>query len=85
LWIDAGADPLPRKLVIAYKTEDEVPQYAVTIRKWNVKATLPDALFRFTPPDGATRVEVTAFGPAGRTATPSAGAAGDAPGATQEN
>mgnify|MGYP002388652789 CR=1 FL=1 len=33
LWIDAGADPLPRKLVIAYKTEDEVPQYAVTIRK----------------------------------------------------
>ncbi len=27
LWIDAGKDPLPRKLVITYKTEDEVPQY----------------------------------------------------------
>ena len=26
LWIDAGKDPLPRKLVITYKTEDEVPQ-----------------------------------------------------------
>ena len=26
VWIDAGPDPLPRKLVIAYKTEDEVPQ-----------------------------------------------------------
>ena len=26
IWIDAGRDPLPRKLVIAYKTEDEVPQ-----------------------------------------------------------
>jgi hypothetical protein len=84
LWIDAGADPLPRKLVIAYKTEDEVPQYAVTIRKWNVKATLPDALFRFTPPEGATRVEITAFGPGGRTVTPSGGV-GEAPGATQEN
>ena len=32
-----------------------------------MKATLPDGLFRFSPPEGATRVEVTAFGPAGRT------------------
>jgi hypothetical protein len=63
LWIDAGAEPLPRKLVIAYKTEDEVPQYAVTIRKWNLRANLPEALFRFAPPEGAQRVEVAAFGP----------------------
>lgn len=62
IWIDAGTEPLPRKLVITYKSEDEVPQYSVTIRKWNVQAKLPDALFRFTPPDGATRVEVVAFG-----------------------
>ena len=62
IWIDAGKDPLPRKLVIAYKTEDEVPQYSVTIRKWNLAATLPDALFRFQPPEGATRVDVMAFG-----------------------
>ena len=45
IWIDAGTDPLPRKLVITYKTEDEVPQYAVTIRKWNLQAKLPDTLF----------------------------------------
>jgi hypothetical protein len=38
-----------------------VPQYAVTIRKWNVKAELPDALFRFVPPEGAKRVEIAAF------------------------
>jgi hypothetical protein len=61
LWIDAGPDPLPRKLVIAYKTEDEVPQYSVTIHKWNVKADLPEALFQFTPPAGAKRVEIAAF------------------------
>jgi hypothetical protein len=66
LWIDAGADPLPRKLVISYKTEDEVPQYAVTIRTWNLAAKVPAALFRFTPPEGAARVEVVAF--AGRDA-----------------
>jgi hypothetical protein len=61
LWIDAGPDPLPRKLVISYKTEDEVPQYSVTIRKWNVAAQLPDALFRFSPPNGAKRVDVPAL------------------------
>jgi hypothetical protein len=70
LWIDAGADPLPRKLVITYKTEDEVPQYSVTIRKWNLAAQLPDGLFRFSPPGGARRVDVpalaSAYGDEGR-------------------
>jgi hypothetical protein len=65
IWIDAGTEPLPRKLVITYKTEDEVPQYSVTIRKWNLGAKLPDELFRFTPPDGATKVEVMALAPPG--------------------
>jgi hypothetical protein len=62
IWIDAGREPLPRKLVITYKTEDEVPQYAVTIRKWNLQAQLPDTLFAFSPPEGAKRIDVVAFG-----------------------
>lgn len=61
LWIDAGDEPLPRRLTIAYKTEDEVPQYAVTIRKWNLEASVPDELFRFEAPDGARRVEIPAL------------------------
>jgi hypothetical protein len=65
IWIDAGPEPLPRKLVISYKTEDEVPQYSVTIRKWNLEAKLPETLFRFAPPERAKRVEVAAFTRAG--------------------
>jgi hypothetical protein len=61
IWIDAGADPLPRKLVITYKAEDDVPQYSVTIRKWNLAAQVPDALFHFTPPEGAKRIDVPAL------------------------
>ncbi|MGH9336799.1 MAG: DUF2092 domain-containing protein, partial [Vicinamibacteria bacterium] len=57
LWIDAGEKPLPRKLVIAYKTEDEVPQYAVTMSKWNLNADVSDELFVFEPPEGAERIE----------------------------
>jgi hypothetical protein len=71
IWIDAGPEPLPRKLVIAYKAEDEVPQYSVTIRKWNLKATLPDELFRFEPPPGARKIELPTAPPAeGPDATP---------------
>ena len=72
IWIDAGEQALPRKLVITYKTEDEVPQYTVTIRKWNLDARLPDALFAFAPPEGATRVEVQAL--TGRAELPAGGA-----------
>ena len=57
---------MPRKLVIAYKTEDEVPQYAVTIRKWNLEARVPDELFRFEPPEGARRVEIPPSRPRAR-------------------
>jgi hypothetical protein len=69
IWIDAGPQPLPRKLVITYKTEAEVPQYSVTITSWNLSPRLPDSLFAFTPPQGATRVDVEAFAP--RTTSPS--------------
>lgn len=65
IWIDAGPQPLPRKLVITYKTEDEVPQYSVTFRKWNLNASVPEPLFRFAPPEGAKRVDVPAFAQAG--------------------
>jgi hypothetical protein len=61
IWIDAGPDPLPRKLTIAYKTEDEVPQYTVVIRTWDFKAAVPDSLFAFAHPATATRIEVPAM------------------------
>ena len=71
VWIDAGRDPLPRKLVIAYKTEDEVPRYSVTIRKWDLQAAAPEASFTFTPPASARRIEITAM-----TGAPTAGPTG---------
>jgi len=64
LWIDAGDQPVPCKLVIAYKNEAAVPQYAVTFRKWNLKADVPDSLFEFVKPEGATRMELPAPPPA---------------------
>jgi hypothetical protein len=55
IWIDAGRDPLPRKLVIAYKTEDEVPQCAVTIRTWTFGRLARRLLVQPPPARGASR------------------------------
>jgi hypothetical protein len=78
LWIDAGDDPLPRKLVIAYKAEDEVPQYSVTIPKWNLAADVPEELFHFEPPEGAVRVDIPAFVGAGADLAAEAATSGEA-------
>lgn len=63
IWIDAGEKPLPRKLVISYVEEPGEPQYAATIRKWNLEPQFPAELFRFEAPEGAERVEPGALRP----------------------
>lgn len=58
LWIDAGDEPLPRKLLITYVDEPGSPQYSATIRRWTLKPAFTDELFRFEAPEGATRIEL---------------------------
>jgi hypothetical protein len=61
IWIDAGADPLPRKFVITYVREPGEPQYSAVLRKWNLSPTFPEGLFSFEAPPGAERVEFSEF------------------------
>ena len=35
-----------------------MPQYQVTIRKWNLAAQVPEEMFQFQPPPGARKVEL---------------------------
>lgn len=56
IWIDAGSQPLPRKLVITYTQQPDQPQYVATIDEWNLTPTVSDQLFQFTPPDNAQSV-----------------------------
>jgi hypothetical protein len=58
LWIEDGPKPLVRKLVITYKQEDTDPQYTAIFTDWDLKARLPDKSFVFTPPKGASGIEV---------------------------
>ena len=60
LWVAQGQQPLPRRLVITYKHADGRPQFWAQLSDWNLAPEVPDALFVFTPPKGATKI---AFSP----------------------
>jgi len=57
IWITAGSKPLPRKIVITNRGDEARPQ-SVSLIDWNLKPTFTSAVFKFTPPKGATAVEI---------------------------
>ena len=57
-WIDHGAKPLIRKIVITYKKIPGEPQLSARLSEWDVKPSLSDTLFQFSKPEGARRIQV---------------------------
>jgi hypothetical protein len=57
IWIKAGRQPLPRKIVITNRGDDARPQ-SMSVIDWNLKPAFGDKSFSFTPPRGSTRVEL---------------------------
>lgn len=63
IWIEAGSQALPRKLVITYKALPGEPQFIAFLDNWNLAPTLAADLFRFTPPAGAKQIELSPVPP----------------------
>lgn len=61
IWIDAGDQPLPRKLVINYVDEPGEPQYSATIKRWSLEPKLPEGLFTFEAPEGSQKVDASSM------------------------
>jgi hypothetical protein len=57
IWVEDGAQPVPRKVVITYKDSPGYPNYTAFLSKWNLKADAPDSSFTFTPPAGAKQID----------------------------
>jgi hypothetical protein len=57
IWITTGGKPLPRKVVITSRADEARPQ-SVSLIDWNLKPTFKDSTFAFTPPKGASKVEI---------------------------
>lgn len=61
IWLEAGKNPIPRKLVITSKTMNSAPQYTVRIKGWKTGVEpAPDA-FAFVPPAGANKLSPDAL------------------------
>jgi hypothetical protein len=63
IWIEDSAWHLPRKFIVTYKGEKGWPQYTAHFSDWNRRASLPDAVFEFRPPDIARKIRFLKDGP----------------------
>jgi hypothetical protein len=61
LWVEVGANPIPRKFVITSKAVGGSPQYTLVIKDWKTDAPADDVSFAFKPPEGASKVELDAL------------------------
>jgi len=61
LWVEVGARPIPRKMVITSKTVNSAPQYTVRVESWTTDFEPAADAFAFTPPAGATRLDPNAL------------------------
>ncbi len=57
IWVERGARPLPRKLVITTTDEPEQPQYSANL-SWNLQAQTPASAFTYVPSKDARRIEL---------------------------
>ena len=60
IWIQEGAQPLPRKMVLPSRDAFNAPQFSVTIMKWDLQPRFDAQTFSFTPPAGAKKINFMA-------------------------
>jgi hypothetical protein len=57
VWVEAGDKPAPCKYVITTTDLPGMPEFSVTVRNFNAAPELTDAMFQFTPAQGATQID----------------------------
>ena len=58
IWIQTGAQPIPRKYVITSKTLGGAPQYTLRIKDWKTDPIADADAFTFKAPEGATKASL---------------------------
>ena len=57
IWIEIGARPVPRQIVITYKDEEGAPEYRARLSGWSFQPRLSKRSFEFHPPAGSDAIE----------------------------
>ena len=58
IWIQRSGKPLPRKVVINYRTTPGLPEYAAVISDWKFPATISNDRFTVHIPKKAVRIKI---------------------------
>ncbi len=56
VWIAWGDEPVPRRIVIAYRELEGQPQFSAQFTEWDFSPEFSDTTFTFSPPEGAERI-----------------------------
>src|SRR5271167_815905 len=57
LWLDRSGKPVPRKIVINYRTEPGSPEYIAVLSDWKFPKQISDSHFQAQLPKDAKRIE----------------------------
>jgi hypothetical protein len=57
VWLDRSARPVPRKIVINYRSEPGSPEYIAVLSNWKFPGQIPASQFRYRLPRDAKRIE----------------------------
>jgi hypothetical protein len=60
VWIQQGAQPLPRKLVIVDRTDPSRPTFTARL-SWQINPTFTDADFTFVPDANAKKIQLATY------------------------
>ena len=77
LWVQIGAEAIPRKFIITSKTIAAAPEYSVVVTGWETGAKSEPSAFVFTPPSDAKKGTLADF--AGLDEFPHSAAQGEQP------
>ena len=58
VWVNEGAVPTIRKIVISFITEEGAPQFIAIFSEWDTTTPLPDDVFAHDPPAGTIKIEM---------------------------
>nr|MBP6597141.1 DUF2092 domain-containing protein [Arenimonas sp.] len=58
VWIQAGDTPAPCRYIITTTDMAGMPEFSITVRSFDAAPTIGEAAFQFTPPAGATQIDV---------------------------
>lgn len=56
VWIPAGNQPLPLRVVLTYKNAEGQPSFRAVFSDWDLAPAIQNNLFAFIPPEGARKI-----------------------------